>query len=80
MAAGIRQPSSGFLGKAVGSIHDPDTIEFWKKTFTEDVYVKNILREGYKFPLKCHRRSALPSTERGITRALVRKWILSVRR
>jgi hypothetical protein len=52
MAAGIRQPSSGFLGKAVGSIHDPDTIEFWKKTFTEDVYVKNILREGYKIPVK----------------------------
>jgi hypothetical protein len=27
-AAGTRQPSSGFLGKAVGNIHDPDTIEF----------------------------------------------------
>jgi hypothetical protein len=51
-AAGIRQPSSGFLGKAVGSIHDPDMIEFWKKTFTEDVYVQNILREGYKIPVK----------------------------
>jgi hypothetical protein len=51
-AAGIRQPSSGFLGKAVGSIHDPDRIEFWKKMFTEDVYVKNILREGYKIPVK----------------------------
>jgi hypothetical protein len=51
-AAGIRQPSSGFLGKAVGNIHDPDTIEFWKKTITEDVYVENILREGYKIPVK----------------------------
>jgi hypothetical protein len=51
-AAGTLQPSSGFLGKAVGSIHDPDTIKFWKKTFTEDVYVKNILREGYKIPVK----------------------------
>jgi hypothetical protein len=47
-AAGSRQPSSGFLGKAVGNIHDPDTIDFWKKTFTEDVYVENILQEGYK--------------------------------
>jgi hypothetical protein len=51
-AAGFRQPSSGFLGKAVGSIQDPDTIKFWKKTFTKDVYVKNILREGYKIPVK----------------------------
>jgi hypothetical protein len=51
-AAGIQQPSSGFLGKAVGNIHDPDTIDFWKKTFTEDVYVENILREGYKIPVK----------------------------
>jgi hypothetical protein len=51
-AAGIRQPSSGFLGKAVGNIHDPDTIDFWKKTFTEDVYVKNILQEGFKIPVK----------------------------
>jgi hypothetical protein len=52
LAADTRQPSSVFLGKAVGNIHNPDTIKFWKKTFTKDVYVKNHLQEGNKIHVK----------------------------
>jgi hypothetical protein len=40
----------GFLGQAVGGIHD--SIEFWKETFDEEIYVENILCHGYKIPVK----------------------------
>jgi hypothetical protein len=41
---------SGFLGKAVGSIHQ--SLKYWKETFGEDVYVEQILRHGYKILVK----------------------------
>jgi hypothetical protein len=41
---------SGFLGKAVGKVHE--SVEFWKETFENDPYVMKILREGYQIPVK----------------------------
>jgi hypothetical protein len=41
---------AGFLGRAVGSIHQ--SIEFWKETFEEDPYVWLILDKGYKIPVR----------------------------
>jgi hypothetical protein len=48
----------GFLGKAVGSVHKPETLKFWKKTFKEDVYVENILCKGYKIPVRMSQEEA----------------------
>jgi hypothetical protein len=42
--------SSGFLGKAVGTIHK--SIGFWKETLEKDVYVLGILKDGYKIPVR----------------------------
>jgi hypothetical protein len=42
--------AAGFLGRAVGSIHESK--DFWKKTFEYDPYVWRILEEGYKIPVK----------------------------
>jgi hypothetical protein len=42
--------SSGFLGKAVGTIHE--SRGFWKETFEKDVYVLGILKNGYKIPVR----------------------------
>jgi hypothetical protein len=41
---------SGFLGKAVGSIHQ--SLKYWNEMFGEDVYVEQILRHGYKILVK----------------------------
>jgi hypothetical protein len=41
---------AGFLGGAVGSIHQ--SIDFRKETFKEDPYVWSILEKGYKIPVK----------------------------
>jgi hypothetical protein len=51
-AADEGQPAAvaGFLGRAVGSIHE--SIDFWKETFEEDPYVWSILEKGYKIPVK----------------------------
>jgi hypothetical protein len=51
-AAGEGQTAAaaGFLGQAVGSIHESK--DFWKKTFEYDPYVWRILEEGYKIPVK----------------------------
>jgi hypothetical protein len=40
----------GFLGKAVGSVHD--NLEFWTETFEHDSCVMNILKNGYRIPVK----------------------------
>jgi hypothetical protein len=40
----------GFLGSAVGSIHE--SLRFWKEMFEEDIYVEHILKEGYKIPVE----------------------------
>jgi hypothetical protein len=40
----------GFLGQVVEGIHD--SIEFWKETFEEDIYLENIHRHRYKIPVK----------------------------
>jgi hypothetical protein len=42
--------SSGFLRHAVGSIHEK--FNFWKETFKEDQYVFDIIKHGYKIPVK----------------------------
>jgi hypothetical protein len=34
----------------VGGIHD--SVQFWKETFESDVYVENILQQGYTIPVK----------------------------
>jgi hypothetical protein len=41
---------AGFIGRAVGSIHQ--SIDFWKETFEKDPYVWLILEKGYKIPVK----------------------------
>jgi hypothetical protein len=41
---------SGFLGKAVRSVHT--NLEYWEATFEDDPYVMSILRHGYKIPVK----------------------------
>jgi hypothetical protein len=52
-AAGhVPLPDSVFLGRAVGSVHEPTSVKFWKETFEKDIYVENILRHGYKIPVK----------------------------
>jgi hypothetical protein len=52
-AAGhVPLPDSGFLGRAVGSVHEPTSVKFWKETFQKDIYVENILRFRYKIPVK----------------------------
>jgi hypothetical protein len=51
-AKGVRQPVPGFLGTAVGHIHEAATIAFWKETFEDDVYVENILKDGFQIPVK----------------------------
>jgi hypothetical protein len=43
---------SGFLGRAVGRVHEPTSVKFWKETFEKDIYVENILLHGYKIPVK----------------------------
>jgi putative alpha-1,2-mannosidase len=40
----------GFLGKAVGSVHD--NLKYWEDTFEVDPYVMTILKEGYRIPVK----------------------------
>jgi hypothetical protein len=40
----------GFLGRAVGGIHD--SVQFWRETFESDVYVEIFLQHGYKIPVK----------------------------
>jgi hypothetical protein len=42
--------SSGFLGRAVGTIHE--SIGFWEETFEKDVYVSGILKNGYRIPVR----------------------------
>jgi hypothetical protein len=39
----------GFLGKAVGSVHE--SLKYWKDTFEDDAYVRSILEKGYKIPV-----------------------------
>jgi hypothetical protein len=39
----------GFLGKAVGSVHE--SLKYWKDTFEDDAYVRSILENGYKIPV-----------------------------
>jgi hypothetical protein len=39
----------GFLGKAVGSVHE--SLKYWKDTFEEDSYLMWILENGYKIPV-----------------------------
>jgi hypothetical protein len=41
---------SGFLGKVVGSIYQ--SLKYWNEIFGEDIYVEQILRHGYKIPVK----------------------------
>jgi hypothetical protein len=67
----------GFLGKAMGSVHDPKTLKFWKKTFEEDVYVENILHEGYKISVACPRKKQADATGRRTLRAHALRWNLS---
>jgi hypothetical protein len=52
VAVDIQLLASGFIGRAVGSVNEPTTVEFWKKTFEKGVNVENILREGYKIPVR----------------------------
>jgi hypothetical protein len=40
----------GFLGKAVGKIHE--NLKYWEETLDHDSYVLNILKHGYKIPVK----------------------------
>jgi hypothetical protein len=47
VAVDVQPLALGILGRAVGSVHEPTTVEFWKKMFEIDVYVENILRKGY---------------------------------
>jgi hypothetical protein len=42
--------ASGFLGKAVGTVHE--NLEYWEQTFKADPYVSLILKNGYKIPVK----------------------------
>jgi hypothetical protein len=42
--------ASGFLGKAVGTVHK--NLEYWEQTFEADPYVSSILKNGYKIPVK----------------------------
>jgi hypothetical protein len=39
----------GFLGKAVGSVHE--SLKYWKDTFEEDSYAMLILENGFKIPV-----------------------------
>jgi hypothetical protein len=43
-------PISGFLGKAVGSVHQ--RLDVWKEMFEEGIYVWNIIEHGYKIPVQ----------------------------
>jgi hypothetical protein len=46
-----RSPADpGFLGKAVGKIHE--NLKYWEETLDHDSYVLNILKYGYKIPVK----------------------------
>jgi hypothetical protein len=47
---GQRTAKSGFLGKAVGSVHK--NLKYWKDTFETDAYVTSILEKGYRIPVK----------------------------
>lgn len=48
-ASGEGRPAvPGFLGKAVGSVHE--NLEYWKKTFEYDSYAFSILKDVYKIP------------------------------
>jgi hypothetical protein len=40
----------GFLGKAVGKIHK--NLKYWEETLDHNSYVMNILKYGYKIPVK----------------------------
>jgi hypothetical protein len=40
----------GFLGKVVVSVHD--NLKYWEDTFEVDPYVKTILKEGCRIPVK----------------------------
>jgi hypothetical protein len=43
-------PSPGFLGEAVGSLHE--SVDYWYATFDHDPYVFNILKYGFEIPVK----------------------------
>jgi hypothetical protein len=43
---------SGFLGRAVGRVHEPTLVKFWKETVERYIYVENILRHRYIIPVK----------------------------
>jgi hypothetical protein len=59
------EPAPGFLGRAVGSLHEKSMIKFWKETFEKDFYVENILNHGYKIPIKMTpEEAATPYRER----------------
>jgi hypothetical protein len=47
---GQRTAKSGFLGKAVRSVHE--NLKYWKDTFEADTYVTFILEKGYRIPVK----------------------------
>jgi hypothetical protein len=47
---GQRTAKSGFLGKAVGSVHE--NLKYCKDTFEADAYVTSILEKGYRIPVK----------------------------
>jgi hypothetical protein len=42
--------ASGFLGKAVGTVHENQ--EYWEQTFEANSYVSLILKNGYKIPVR----------------------------
>jgi hypothetical protein len=47
---GQKTAKSGFLGKAVGSVHE--NLKYWKDTFETDTYITSILEKGYRIPVK----------------------------
>jgi hypothetical protein len=47
---GQRTAKSGFLGKAVGSVHE--NLKYWKDTFEADAYITSILEKGYRILVK----------------------------
>jgi hypothetical protein len=61
----------GFLGKAVSSVHD--NLKYWEDTFEVDPYVRTILKEGYRIPVKMTAAQSILCTGSAITRALETK-------
>jgi hypothetical protein len=62
---GQKTAKSGFLGKAVGSVHK--NLKYWKDTFEDNAYVTSILEKGYRIPVK------MSKAERRTTRACATK-------